>query len=40
MIRLEQSGVKVTGEKCGRSERGKEITERERRAVPKEKIKV
>ena len=40
IIRLEQSGVKESGEKRGRSERSKNITERERRAVPKEKMKV
>ena len=36
MIRLEQSGVKASGEKRGRSERNENITERERIFVSKE----
>ena len=39
MIRLEQNGVKASGEKRGRSERIKNITERKRISVPKEKRK-
>ena len=30
MIRLEQSGVKASGEKCGRSERNENITEKDK----------
>ena len=40
MIRLEQSIVKASGEKRGRSEQSKNIMERYIRAVTKEKRKV
>ena len=40
MIRLEQNGVKASGEKCGRLERSKNITEREKRRAKKEKKSV
>ena len=37
MIRLDQSGVKESGEKRGRSERSKNITEIEKRRAKREK---
>ena len=37
MIRLEQSGVKVSGGKCSRLERSENITEIEKRLVKREK---
>ena len=40
MIRLEQSGVKSSGEKRGRSERSENITQREKRSVKREKKSV
>ena len=36
MVRLEQSGVKASGEKCGRAEWSKNITEREKRCTKRE----
>ena len=39
MIGLDQRGVKASREKRGRLERSKNITERERRAVPKREKK-
>ena len=40
MLILEQSGVRSSGEKCGRSEQRENITQRERISVPKDKRKV
>ena len=40
MIIFDQSGVKASGEKCGRSERSKNITEREKRRSKIEKKNV
>ena len=37
MIRLEQIGVKASGEKCGGSERSENITEREKSRSKREK---
>ena len=37
MIIVEQSGVEASGEKCGRSERSENITEREKRRAKREK---
>ena len=40
MTRLEQSGVKESVEKCGRSERSENITEREKSSAKREKKSV
>ena len=40
MIRLEQSGVKASGGKCGRSERSKNIKEREKNRAKRGKKSV
>ena len=40
MIRLEQIGVKTSGEKLGRSEQSEKITERDKRCAKREKKSV
>ena len=40
MIRLEQSGEKANGEKCSRSERSKNITEKEKSHAKRQKKSV